>query len=232
VGLWEAFARSLNIHLGEFSEHNINTVVEFAFERYSRTASLIGTPHSCAAVVSRLVEAGVDELGCLIDWMPTEAALQGLEQLQSLRRLQAQAAPSARSLRAHLKAALPEYMLPGHFTFLPGLPLTPNGKLDRKALQSMESPAVQHATASYDDPQGEVECALAQIWKEVLSVERVGRHDNFFELGGHSLLALKLIERMRARGLLIDVQKLFMAPTLSELAGITVRATDSYEGVL
>jgi len=117
---------------------------------------------------------------------------------------------------------LPEYMLPGHFTFLPELPLTPNGKLDRKALGQLHSPpSVGQVAHVYDEPQGEVESTLAHLWQEVLSVERVGRHDNFFELGGHSLVALNLIERMRARGLLIDVQKLFNAPTLSELAAAT-----------
>ena len=65
---------------------------------------------------------------------------------------------------------------------------------------------------------GEVERILAQIWAEVLELERVGRHDNFFELGGHSLLAVTLIERMRRAGLHADVRALFATPTLAELA--------------
>ena len=63
-----------------------------------------------------------------------------------------------------------------------------------------------------------MEAALAEIWAEVLGVERVGRWDHFFELGGHSLLAIRLIERMRRAGLHTDVRALFTTPVLAELA--------------
>src|SRR6185503_7449918 len=69
-------------------------------------------------------------------------------------------------------------------------------------------------------PVGEMEITLAQIWSEVLQVERVGRHDQFFELGGHSLLAVKLIERMRQQGLIVDVRAFFTAPTLEGIAAL------------
>ena len=64
----------------------------------------------------------------------------------------------------------------------------PNGKVDRKALPAPDGAA--YASRGYEAPVGEVEETLAQIWAEVLKLERVGRHDNFFELGGHSLLAV------------------------------------------
>ncbi|HEV2736905.1 MAG TPA: AMP-binding protein, partial [Longimicrobiaceae bacterium] len=70
----------------------------------------------------------------------------------------------------------------------------------------------------YEAPAGEVEEALAEIWAELLGMERVGRHDNFFALGGHSLLAVKLVERMRRRGLHAQVSELFTSPMLAELA--------------
>ncbi|MDE9499972.1 hypothetical protein KKJ22_19795, partial [Xenorhabdus bovienii] len=60
---------------------------------------------------------------------------------------------------------------------------------------------------------------LAQIWQELLGLERVGRHDHFFELGGHSLLAVRLVARIRqtlAREL--SLQQLFAQPVLMQLA--------------
>ncbi|TIW19912.1 MAG: non-ribosomal peptide synthetase, partial [Mesorhizobium sp.] len=68
-------------------------------------------------------------------------------------------------------------------------------------------------------PQGAVETALAQIWAELLGVERVGRHDNFFELGGHSLLAVQLMSRLpQAVGVELPLTRLFARPMLSDLA--------------
>ena len=106
---------------------------------------------------------------------------------------------ASEELRAHLKAALPEYMVPSAFVVLEALPLTPNGKLDRRALPAPELSA--YASRQYEAPQGEVEEILAGIWQELLRVERVGRQDNFFELGGHSLLIVQMMERLRRVGL-------------------------------
>jgi amino acid adenylation domain-containing protein len=128
----------------------------------------------------------------------------------------ADSAPDASDLRNYLKKNLPDYMLPSAFVLMEKLPLTPNGKIDRKALPAPEGDA--YAVRKYEAPQGEVETTLAGIWADVLKVERVGRHDHFFELGGHSLLAVKLIERMRRKGLHADVRALFSTPTLAELA--------------
>ena len=114
-------------------------------------------------------------------------------------------------LRAHLSSTLPEYMVPAAYVALDLLPLTPNGKLDRKALPAPGQEA--YLTQSYEAPRGDVETALAEIWAEVLKLDRVGRQDNFFSLGGHSLLAVTLIERMRRVGLQVDVRSLFSAST-------------------
>ncbi|ETS29277.1 amino acid adenylation enzyme/thioester reductase family protein [Photorhabdus khanii NC19] len=122
----------------------------------------------------------------------------------------------AASLREHLNDILPDYMVPAAFVRLDTFPLTPNGKLDRRALPAPD----QHAFARqiYEAPQGEIESALATIWRELLAVEQVGRHDSFFALGGHSLLAVRMIERLRRMGLGVSVQTLFEHPTLSVLA--------------
>ena len=76
-----------------------------------------------------------------------------------------------------------------------------------------------YARCGYEAPVGENRGDLAEFWSEVLGFERVGHRDHFFELGGHSLLAVRLIERMRRRGLFADVQVLLTAPTLAETGG-------------
>ncbi|WLH37955.1 amino acid adenylation domain-containing protein [Pseudomonas sp. FP2196] len=119
-------------------------------------------------------------------------------------------------LHAHLKTRLTSAMLPSAYVRLTALPLTANGKLDRKALPAPGPEAL--IRREYEAPQGAVETALAQIWVELLHVERVGRHDHFFELGGHSLMAVILIERMRQLDLSSDVRVLFSQPTLAALA--------------
>src|SRR5205814_8762975 len=104
-------------------------------------------------------------------------------------------ATGAEELRSHLSSKLPEHMVPAAYVRLESLPLTANWKLDRKALPAPEGEA--YAVREYEAPRGETEQKLAEIWAELLKVERVGRHDNFFELGGHSLLAVRMVSRLR-----------------------------------
>ncbi|MVT71206.1 amino acid adenylation domain-containing protein [Bradyrhizobium pachyrhizi] len=122
----------------------------------------------------------------------------------------------AGALRAHLSSRLPDYMVPAAFVPIAALPLTPNGKLDRNALPA--PPDEAYALAAYEAPQGTVEIALAQIWAELLGVERIGRHDHFFELGGHSLLAVQMLSRALELGLSFSAADLFQTPVLKELA--------------
>ncbi|PHM46120.1 Amino acid adenylation [Xenorhabdus mauleonii] len=92
-------------------------------------------------------------------------------------------------LRQQLAQHLADYMLPSAFVILDAFPLTSNGKIDRRAFPAPDQSAI--VTRSYEAPQGETETVLAQIWQNLLGLERVSRHDHFFELGGHSLLILK-----------------------------------------
>ncbi|HEV3051573.1 MAG TPA: AMP-binding protein, partial [Longimicrobium sp.] len=127
------------------------------------------------------------------------------------------------ALRAHLSARLPEHMVPAAYVRLEALPLTSNGKLDRGALPAPDGDA--YARRGYEVPVGEVEEALAEIWGEVLGVERVGRRDHFFEVGGHSLLAVRLISRVRrALGVEVELGAVFEHPVLHELAGALASA--------
>ncbi|WP_061148966.1 non-ribosomal peptide synthetase, partial [Caballeronia arvi] len=122
----------------------------------------------------------------------------------------------ASELREHLSSRLPDYMTPAAFVTLDALPLTPSGKLDRRALPDPQADAF--ALRPFEAPRDQTEAALAQLWAELLGIERVGRHDNFFALGGHSLLAVTLIERMRRIGLQASVRDLFATPVLSAFA--------------
>ncbi|WP_420125382.1 non-ribosomal peptide synthetase, partial [Longimicrobium sp.] len=122
----------------------------------------------------------------------------------------------AEALREHLRQSLPEYMVPSAFVPLDALPLTPNGKLDRRALPAPDLASVEEA---YVAPRTPAEEALAQIWGDVLGIERVGVEDNFFAIGGHSLLATRVVSRVReALDVEVGVVALFDHPTVAGLA--------------
>jgi amino acid adenylation domain-containing protein len=126
-------------------------------------------------------------------------------------------APSSEALRQHLKAQLPDYMVPAVFVVLEAMPLTPSGKINRRDLAAL--PVMAETRDQYEPPRGEVEEVLACIWQELLGVQRVSRHDNFFDLGGHSLSAMQTIVRMRsALSVEVPISFLFGYPKLSDLA--------------
>ncbi|WP_153000371.1 AMP-binding protein, partial [Pseudomonas syringae] len=119
-------------------------------------------------------------------------------------------------LQTHLKAQVPDYMVPGYFVFIDSMPLTANGKLDRRALPK---PDLARSQQGYVAPRTAFEQRLAALWEQVLHVERVGLNDNFFALGGHSLLAVSLAGRIRETfDISIKLHDLLLLQTLGELA--------------
>jgi amino acid adenylation domain-containing protein len=119
------------------------------------------------------------------------------------KRLVAYVAPEAdvelemSELREKLREWLPEHMAPSAIVVLDSLPLHSNGKIDRKALSAFE--AVKSTTGTYVAPRNLWEICLAQIWQELLGIERVGVKDNFFQLGGDSLLLVRMAARIQKR---------------------------------
>ncbi|WP_080378331.1 non-ribosomal peptide synthetase [Pseudomonas syringae] len=122
------------------------------------------------------------------------------------------------TLRAHLLARLPEYMVPAAYVGLEALPLTQNGKVDRKALPDADIDAL--SSAAYQPPSTPLEEQLAEVWAEVLEIGKIGRHDSFFELGGHSLSAIRLVSLLQKAGLPLTLAELFQHPSIAALAGL------------
>lgn len=129
-------------------------------------------------------------------------------------------------LRNDLQAKLPEYMIPASFVFLDALPLTYNGKIDRKALPEPDYMSVKDTT--YVAPRTSVEKTLAEIWADVLRLERVGIDDDFFNLGGDSILGLQIIARANQAGLRLVSKDLFQHKTIAELS-TAVKVTQSIQ---
>ena len=125
-------------------------------------------------------------------------------------------APSTDELRVHLGRDLPGYMVPSAYAFLDALPLNRSGKVDQRALPAPDrEPAVDRLVA----PATALETRLAEIWRDVLQVDRVGVEDSFFDLGGHSLLLAQVHGRLlEALGRPLPLVKLFEHPTIRSLA--------------
>ncbi|MBI6852860.1 non-ribosomal peptide synthetase [Pseudomonas cichorii] len=157
----------------------------------------------------------------LAGYLVTEVAGQGEEQQAQLRE----------SLKTHLKAQLPDYMVPTYLILLDSMPLTANGKLDRRALPA---PDPELNRQSYVAPTSELEQTLAGIWCAVLNVEKVGLNDNFFELGGDSILSIQVVSRARQAGIHFSPRDLFQHQTVQTLAAVatTSEVVQAEQGLL
>ncbi|MBE9228020.1 methyltransferase, partial [Phormidium sp. LEGE 05292] len=121
-------------------------------------------------------------------------------------------------VREYIQQKLPDYMVPQAFVVLNSLPLTPNGKIDRRALPTPDT-AMRNLSTGFVLPRSPIEAQIAQIWSQVLGVERIGVKDNFFELGGHSLLATQVLSEINSTfGLDLSIQIMFESPTIAGIA--------------
>ncbi len=128
---------------------------------------------------------------------------------------------SSTDLRTFLSDKLPEYLIPSIFIPLPELPLTVNGKVNRRALPLPD--IITTSENNFVTPTNLLETTLAQIWADILRVEKVGINDNFFELGGDSILAIQIISRANQAGIQITAKQLFQHQTIAELAAVATQ---------
>jgi len=138
--------------------------------------------------------------------------------------------PTVDSLRDHLAATLPRYLVPEAFVTLEALPLTASGKVDRRALPAPDA-ARPDLAAPYVPPRTDAERRMAELWAGVMGLERIGIEDNFFTLGGNSLQATQLVSRIRTTfGVALDLRTFFGNPTIAALAALAEATPDLSDG--
>ncbi|MTJ19599.1 non-ribosomal peptide synthetase [Dolichospermum sp. UHCC 0299] len=125
--------------------------------------------------------------------------------------------PTIETLRNHLQQLLPDYMIPSQIVYLDKFPLTANGKIDRKSLPVPEINR-ENIGIEFVPPATEIEQKIAEIWQQVLGINRVGRFDNYFVLGGDSIRSIRVCSLAQAAGLNLKIEQIFSHPVLLELA--------------
>ncbi|WP_016827426.1 non-ribosomal peptide synthetase [Streptomyces viridosporus] len=131
--------------------------------------------------------------------------------------------PAPEELRGALRTSLPGYMVPARFVVLDEMPVNRSGKTDKRALP-LPPAELDRADTEYVAPSGAAEKVLAEIWREVLGLSRIGVHDDFFRIGGSSLSTVRVSLMATARALPVSVGDLIEHPTLARLARHAVRA--------
>jgi thioesterase domain-containing protein len=126
-------------------------------------------------------------------------------------------------LAHHLRARLPEYMVPSAFVGLKALPLTASGKVDLRRLHSLPivwgTPTPEHLP-----PRNPMEELLYHVWQELLNGRPFGVRDDFFAVGGHSLLAVTMMARVeQLSGRKLPLAKLFGGATIEHLSQVLLK---------
>lgn len=137
-------------------------------------------------------------------------------------------------LRIHLSINLPEYMVPPYFIQIDKMPLTHNGKVDKKALPEPDEYTMctgeEYVAATTEDTN-----IMAEIWAEVLNLEKVGINDNYFALGGDSIKAIQIVSKLREVGININVKDILIYQTIDKLSSnvdSSVKGKECYQGIV
>ncbi|WP_246628302.1 non-ribosomal peptide synthetase [Paenibacillus oenotherae] len=118
-------------------------------------------------------------------------------------------------LKGYLASVLPDYMIPSYFVPLSAMPITANGKINRSALPGPQDHIGM--SDSYEAPTNTQEERLAQIWQEVLGLERIGVADDFYELGGDSLKAVQVVAKASEYKVAIGLRDMLQFRTIREI---------------
>ncbi len=134
--------------------------------------------------------------------------------------------PAPADLRKFVGERLPDYMIPSAFIVLSVLPLLPNGKVDRRALPAPDSTG-KPLERGFVAPCNPEEKILADIWKEVLRLERVSVDDDLFELGADSIHLFQITSRANHAGLELTPRQLLQHRTVSAI--VTALAASQHD---
>ncbi|KAJ3018571.1 hypothetical protein HKX48_002804 [Thoreauomyces humboldtii] len=138
-------------------------------------------------------------------------------------------AESIESMESHLRAKLPEFMVPTKFRFIEYMPYTTSGKVDRFALMELDHESesnlaqngvvVSHDGVRVTPRKFDRHLDLTRIWSDILGVPDIKATDTFFELGGHSLLAVKLKSMIEKHfNIAFPMPSIYNYPGLADMA--------------
>jgi amino acid adenylation domain-containing protein len=194
--------------------------------RYRHDGSLEITGRADRQVKIRGFRVELDEIQAQLAGLPgvAQAAVECIprgelgQQLFAFMTLAPGHSTTVARLHGQAQDCLPDYMLPT-LRIVEALPLMGNGKLDRKTLQQWADKVLDTVGSAL--PRTPLEALLAEVWAQVLGLERVGIDDDFFELGGHSLAAVTLASRLQtALSAPVTVNAVFNAPSVSAFAAL------------
>ncbi|HVI44929.1 MAG TPA: amino acid adenylation domain-containing protein [Chitinophaga sp.] len=141
--------------------------------------------------------------------------------------------PDRQEIREFLRVTLPAYMVPNQYMMLEAMPLNSNGKINRKALPAPAENTAEQSAATYIAPSTPLEIRIADIWKSILHVQKIGIHDDVFEMGASSLSVGAFINRLhREMDIRLNIRDVFANPTVEGIAALSFDTGSSFATIV